>query len=126
MSERETFFIDDRPILVYESRRPSTTNFSDPDGVAAQPTDVEVRIFNGTSGEMVLVDGFDTIPLGIEGSLLYMVPMDEANDQGALIYVTLPPEMTGETGNYTIYITTEYEDGLRITHDQRVQISEYR
>jgi hypothetical protein len=126
MTDRETFFIDDRPILVYEARRPDIERPDDPDGVPAQPSDVWVKIFNGTSGELLEVDGSDTIPLGAEGSLLYMSAMDEDADQGALIYVAIPPEMSAVTGNYTLYITTTYGDGLRITHNQRVEIAEYR
>jgi hypothetical protein len=126
MTERETFFINDRPIMVYECRRPSTTAFNDPDGLPAQPTDAEIRIYNTTNGDFVEVDGSDVIGLGPEGSALYMTEMDETEDRGALLYVKLPDEMASVSGNYTVYITTVYADGLRITHDQRVQIAEYR
>lgn len=126
MTDRETFFPGDRPTLVYECRRPNIYVFSDPDGIPAQPTDVWIKIFNGTAGTMVEVDGSETIPLGPEGTFLYMSAMNEAEDRGALLYVSLPPEMADVTGNYTLYITTEYEDQTRITHDQRIQISEYR
>jgi hypothetical protein len=126
MSDRETFFPNDRPILVFEARRPSIERFDDPDGVAAQPDDVEMKIFDGTSGEMVEVDGSTIIPLGIAGSNLFMTSMDIETDRGALIYVAIPGEVADVPGNYTLYITTTYGDGLRITHDQKVQISEYK
>ena len=126
MSDRETFFPNDRPILVYEARRPAIDRFDDPDGVPAQPTDVELKIFNGTSGEMVVVEGSTTIPLGTTGSTVFMQSMDVENDRGALIYIAVPAEVADVPGNYTLYITTEYGDGLRVTHDQKLQISEYR
>lgn len=126
MSDRETFFQNDIPIIVYEARRPNPAVFSDPDGVPAQPTDVEARFYSGTDGAFVLVDGSDVVHLGAEGSNLYMVPMDEEEDRGALIYVKVPLDVTENNGNYTLYLTTIYADGLRITHDERVQISEYR
>lgn len=126
MSDRETFFPNDIPILVFEARRPDVERFDDPDGVPAQPVNVETRFYNGTSGEMVGVDGSETIPLGAEGSLLYMTAMNEDEDRGALIYVTIPQEVTSVAGNYTLFITTEYGDGLRITQDQRIRVSEYR
>lgn len=126
MSDRETFFPNDRPILVYEARRPSIDRFDDPDGVPAQPTDLELRIFNGTSGTMVLVEGSEVVPLGVSGDTLFMTPMDAENDRGALIYIAIPGEVADVPGNYTLYITTEYADGLRLTHDQKLQISEYR
>ena len=125
-ADRETFFPNDIPILIFEARRPPIDRFDDPDGVPAQPLDVETRIFNTTSGEMVEVDGEETIHLGPEGSLLYMSAMDEDSDRGALIYVTIPVEVTSVAGNYTLFITTTYGDGLRITQDQRVRVSEYR
>ena len=132
MSDRETFFPNDIPILIFEARRPDPLRFQDPDGVPAEPIDVEVRFFNGTNGEMVLVDGAEVMTLGTSASLLYMVGMDEIEDRGALIYVTIPQEVTSVTGNYTMYITTIYGpdspggENPRITQDQRVQISEYR
>lgn len=126
MSDRETFFPNDRPILVYEARRPSLDRFDDPDGVPAQPVDVELRIFNGTSGLMVEIDGETVIHSGAAGSPLFMTNMDTANDRGALIYVGIPGEVADVPGNYTLYITTIYGDELRITHDQKLQISEYR
>ena len=126
MTDRETFYIDDTPILVYEARRPDIDRSDDFDGVPAQPSDVEVKIYSGTDGELLVVDGSTTIPLGPEGSLLFMSAMDEDEDKGAYIYVRIPEEMSSVTGNYTMYITTEYADGMRITHSQRVQIAEYR
>lgn len=126
MSDRETFYITDRPILVYEARRPSIEHFDDPDGVAAQPEQVEVRFFNGTDGELVEIDGSDVVLLGPPGSLVYMVEMDPDHDRGALLYIGIPGEVSDVAGNYTVYITTTYGDGLRITHDQKVQIVEYR
>lgn len=126
MSDRETFFPNDRPILVYEARRPSIERFDDPDGIPAQPTDVQLRIFDGTSGTMVSVGGTTVITLGVAGTTLFMTSMDEVNDRGALIYVGIPGEVADVPGNYTLYITTTYGDGLRITHDQKVQISEYK
>ena len=126
MSDRETFFPNDRPILVYEARRPSVDRFDDPDGVPAQPSNVELRIFNGTTGEMVEVDGETVINNGSVGSYLFKSNMDPDQDRGALIYVSIPGEVADVPGNYTLYITTVYGDGLRITHDQKLQISEYR
>src|SRR5690606_32961294 len=117
---------NDRPILVYEARRPSVDRFDDPDGVPAQPSNVELRIFNGTTGEMVEVDGETVINNGSVGSYLFMSNMDPDQDRGALIYVSIPGEVADVPGNYTLYITTVYGDGLRITHDQKLQISEYR
>ncbi len=129
MSEKETFFPNDRPILVFEARRPNVDRFDDPDGIPAQPSDVYIRVFNGTSGEMVVIGGSEEVRLGLQGSLLYMENMVEVEDRGALIYVTIPEEVTSVTGNYTLYVTTEYMDGsslLRITIDQKIQVSEYR
>lgn len=126
MSDRETFFPNDRPILVYEARRPSIDRFDDPDGIPAQPTDVELRIFDGTSGLMVVVNNDTVIKLGAVGTTLFMTDMNVDEDRGALIYVGIPGEVADVPGNYTLYITTTYGDGLRITHDQKVQISEYK
>lgn len=122
--DRETFFPNDQPHLVYEVRRPSLSRFDDPDGVPAEPTDVVVRIFNATTGEMVLIDGFADFDL--LSAYIDMTPMNEATDTGAMIEIIVPPEVASEPGNYTLYISTEFVDGLRITTDQRVQISEYR
>lgn len=126
MSEREVFYLNDLPILVFEARRPSATAFHDPDGLPAEPVNAELRFFNATNGAFVEVDGSDMIPLGPEGSSLYIVAMDETQDRGALIYVKVPIEVTSVSGNYTAYVTTEYADGLRITHDQRLQVLEHR
>ncbi len=122
--EKEVFFPDDRPILVYEARRPSVTRFDDPDGVPAEPINVEVRIYDVTSGSMVDIDGLTVTMFG--QGYIDMVPMDEPNGRGALIYLTIPPAVSQNPGDYTLYILTEYLDGLRITADQKLQISEYR
>jgi hypothetical protein len=126
MTDRETFYLDDVPILVYEARRPDVDRSDDFDGVPAQPSDVTMKIYSVTDGELIEVDGDIEVPLGPEGSLLYMSAMDEDNDKGAYIYVRLPDEISSVTGSYTLYITTFYADGMRITHPQRVQIAEYR
>lgn len=126
MTDRETFYLGDTPIILYEARRPDIHRSDDYDGLPAQPTDVELKIYSGTDGTLLEINGSDTIPLGVEGSLLYMSAMDEAEDRGAYIYVKIPEEMSSNAGNYTLYITTEYDDGERVTHAQRVQIAEYR
>jgi hypothetical protein len=126
MTDRETFFPNDTPILVYEARRPDIHRSDDFDGIPAQPDDVWMQIFSGTDGTLLEIDGSTTIPLGPEGTYLYMSAMDETEDRGAYIYVRVPEDMSANPGNYTLYITSEYADGMRITHSQRIQISEYR
>lgn len=126
MSDRETFFPNDIPILIFETRRPDPLRFEDPDGVPAEPTDVEVRFFNGTNGALTMINGSEVVYLDPLEPLLRLEPMNAEEDRGALLYVTIPQEVTGTSGNYTLYITTIYGDGLRITQDQRLQIMEYR
>ena len=126
MTDKETFFPNDRPILIFEARRPDPTRFDDPDGIPAQPTDVTYTVYSSTDGALVLIDGSDTVELGDEGSLLYMTARDEDLDRGALIYVTIPEEVTTVVGGYTLYIQSTYGDGLRITHNQPIKIAEYR
>jgi hypothetical protein len=126
MTDKETFFLNDTPILVFEARRPDVTRFDDPDGKPAQPTDVEVRFFNGTAGEMVEIDNELYVPLGDSDSLLYMTAMDADEDLGALIYVTVPTEVTQEEGKYTLYVKTFYGDGLSISENFTINVLEYR
>lgn len=123
--DRETFFPGDRPHLVYEARRPSMSRFDDPDGVPAEPTDVIVKVFNATDGTMVQFEGGVT-ELDILSGYIDITPMNEAEDTGAIITIRIPPEVVDTPGNYTVYISAEFADLLRITTDQRLQISEYR
>lgn len=123
--DRETFFPGDRPHLVYEARRPSLSRFDDPDGIPAEPIGVVVRIFNGTDGQLVQFAGGIT-ELDLLSGYIEMTPMNEAEDVGAILTIIVPAEVADVPGNYTLYISTEYEDGLLVTTDQRVQISEYR
>lgn len=123
--DRETFFPGDRPHLVYESRRPSLSRFDDPDGIPAEPTDVVVRVYNGTDGQLVEFDGGVT-DLDLLSGYIEMIPMNEDEDIGAILTIIVPPEVADSPGNYTMYISTEFPDGLRVTSDQRIQISEYR
>jgi hypothetical protein len=126
MTDKETFFPNDRPILIFEARRPDPHRFDDPDGIPAQPVNVTYKVFSSTDGSLVSINGSTTVELGEEGSLLYMTAMDEDEDRGALIYVTVPEEVTSLVGGYTLYIQSTYGDGLKITHNQPLKIAEYR
>lgn len=126
MADRESFFIGDLPILVFECRRPNPDRMEDPDGIPSEPINAFAKYYSTTDGDIVEVDGNDTIPLGVEGDALWMLEMDELEDRGALMYVHIPEEVTELEGNYTLYLTTIYDDGLKITHDQKINISGYR
>lgn len=126
MADRESFFIDDLPILVFECRRPNPDRMEDPDGVPAEPINAFAKYYSTTDGTLIEVNGSDTIPLGSIGDALWMEEMDDLLDRGAFLHVHIPDEVTELEGNYTLYLTTVYDDGLKITHDQKITISGYR
>jgi hypothetical protein len=128
MTDRQTFFLGDSPILYFECRLPNANRYDDPDGIPAQPTTAQYRVFNGTDGEFVTDDG---TPSGDVWFDAVITPMDEAADRGAVLAVHLPDVVTATSGQYTVYVTHEYETegsepNLRITDDFRIVVSEFR
>lgn len=126
MSTKDTFFINDRPQMVFEARVPNPYRFDDPDGLPGNPVGVEVRFFDSMNAEMVLIGLEEASFVDETSTYVNFVPMSEEERRGALIYIIIPPEVTSVAGRYTAYITTIYEDGIRITEDHKIDISEYR
>lgn len=124
-NKRLTFYPNDTPLLIFESRRPSMQQWADADGVPAEPDDVEVRYYSITNQEIVEIDGNEVVPLGGAGSLLSMSAMNESEDRGAYIYVRIPSEVSSVTGRYSMYITTEFDNDERITQRRDFTIDEY-
>lgn len=119
MSDRETFYVGDKPIFYFEVRLPNPYRYDDPNGVAGEPIDAWAEIFNATDGVLLVNEDDDTNRFPVE-----ITPMDEANDRGAVLKVSVPA--VNEATQFTIYVRHEYEDGLLMTDDYRITISEYR
>jgi len=126
MSSRDTFFINDSPQMVFESRLPNPHRFDDPDGLPGNPTDIEVRFFDSMGANMVLIGPDSKEFLTQDDEYITLVPMSPDEHRGALIYIVIPPEVMAVAGRYTLYIRTIFEDGMSITEDHKVDVSEYR
>lgn len=124
MAEKEIFIVHDNPTMVFESRIPDPYRFQDPDGTPGNPSKAEMRIFDATGGVMLKegdVEVFDDTT-----EYITIEPANEAQDRGALIYVKYPPTMMDTPGRYTIYLSTIFDDGLKVTDNYRVDVAEYK
>ena len=129
MASKETFYVGDNPTLIFECRRPDPHRFEDSDGLPANPSSAEYRVFNKTSAEMFAVDTKDVF--GTDDNLIRIEPAVEEEDMGALLFVKFPPELFEVPGSYNIYLSTIFTDENdvitdRNTDNYRIDVSEFR
>lgn len=125
MTDKETFYLMDNPTLIFESRQPDPYRFEDPDGVPANPVSIEYRLYNRTDAEIFVTTDGKTVFSNDDG-LVEIEPANLEMDRGAIIRLRFHPEVTAEAGAYTLYITSIFIDGTRITDNYRIDIVEYR
>lgn len=136
MATKEVFFIGDNPTLIFESRKPDPYRFEDSDGVPANPIKAEYRLYNKTSAELFEIGRTvdpttgETITgkttFGVDDNYITIEPENPDEDRGAIIYVRFPTELTTEPGAYTLYLSSIFEDGQKITDNYRIDILEYK
>lgn len=125
MTDRETFYLQDNPTLIFESRQPDPYRFDDPDGIPANPIEVEYKMYNRTDAELFTTTDGQSV-FTEDSGFVEVEPANLAEDRGAIIRLRFHPEATIVAGGYTLYITSIFADGVRITDNYRIDIAEYR
>jgi len=120
---REGIFIGDTLPVAYECRRPDPI---DPlhyqNGVPATPISATVKV----------IDQDETwLPLGGPGTTEADMEITPATgvtrqDTGAIIKYTLPSSFTVVEGNYTMFITATFDNGVILTEDKKFRVLPYR
>lgn len=135
MASKEMFYIGDNPTLIFECRQPDPYRFDDADGLPANPTSAEYKIYNKTSAETFRVGAVNGVGgqsvFTMADGLIEIEPANEAEDRGAILHVKLPPEFFLVPGSYNLYLTTIFTDDLgevtgRVTDKYPIDVSEYR
>jgi len=125
MANKETFYIGDNPILLFECRQPDPYRFDDSDGVPANPISAEYRMYNRMNAELYKSPTNQSV-FSVADGLITLEAADENSDRGAILTIKLPPGLTDISGGYTLYLTTIYADGVRVTDNYRIDIVEYK
>lgn len=125
MATKETFYIGDNPTLIFESRKPDPYRFEDPDGLPANPIAAEYRLYNRTDAELFATTTDQTV-FTMDGGYITLEPANEEEDRGAIIKLKFHEEIINNPGAFTLYVTSIFEDGTRITDNYRIDIVEYR
>lgn len=122
MAEREKIFPGDTLPVEYECRLPDPTDNRNSEGLPAQPDEAFARLMN-QEGDMLEVGGPGSIIAPVE-----IVPKtgDTARDTGALLRFTVSEDFTQEPGDFTLYITAVYGNGVVRTEDKKFKVLEMR
>lgn len=123
MAEREKIHPGDTLPVTFEMRRRDPTNRNNSEGVPATPVSAYARLLDKGVGTFIEIGGPGelTAPCTIEAQT-----GATSRDRGGLVSYTLTSEFTTIPGNYTIYITATFADGVILTEDKVFQILEFR
>jgi hypothetical protein len=118
MAEREKIFPGDTFPVSYECRMPDPDDNRNTYGLPAEPESGFARLKN---------DQDEFLELGGPGSIIGAVEIvpktgQTEHDKGALINYTVSEDFTQTPGDYVLYITAVYENGIVRTEDRRYKV----
>lgn len=115
VDKRDRIFPEDALPIVYECRVVDADS-GDSYGEPAQPIEAYARILDKSTGEFLML-GADIY------GVVTIEPMTAT--RGALVKYTIGSDVTSTSGDYTIYITTVYNDGTITTEDRDFKVLEF-
>jgi hypothetical protein len=123
MATKDRIYPGDTLPVAYECRMPDEDNPNNSNGLPATPTIAVARVFNSTVGEFLEIGG----PGVFEDAVA--IEAQEGNgqyDKGGVLRYTVDSVFTVDPGDYTLFITATFANGVKLTENRKYKIEEYR
>lgn len=104
--------------VVYEARQfPQAVSMSN-DGEPANVESAYIRLTSDSIDGFVPIGGVDefTLPMNIEPS---------SGTRGSLLTVSVPGSFLVQSGNYKLYVTATFLDGIQVTETRRFRVQDF-